>query len=148
MMIYKSLISSIIKCLTELLDQDDLTASSRESLEVSIQCLESAYDIQTSDAALNFDILQIFKTTQLRSKEVITSEANNESKIEAERLKNKGNQLMEMEKYHEALINYTKYEFYVHFKIKKCILSAYRSFEIIYLMCLLLIINYDKYILI
>ncbi|XP_011503786.1 PREDICTED: small glutamine-rich tetratricopeptide repeat-containing protein alpha [Ceratosolen solmsi marchali] len=106
-MIYKSLVSSIIKCLTQLLDQDDLTASSRESLEVSIQCLESAYDVQASDAASNFDILQIFKTTQFKSIEV-TSETNAESKIEAEMHKNKGNQLMEIEKYHEALTNYTK----------------------------------------
>ncbi|XP_003424668.1 small glutamine-rich tetratricopeptide repeat-containing protein alpha [Nasonia vitripennis] len=104
-MIYKNLVSSIIKCLKQLMEQDNLAADARESLEVSIQCLESAYGVQGSDANENFDILSIYKTQQCNN---TPFEATPDAKAEAERLKNEGNALMKNEKYHEALANYSK----------------------------------------
>lgn len=104
-MIYKALAASIIKCLTQILEEDDLSADSRESLEVSIQCLGSAYGVSDSDALKNFDILELFKKTQ---PEPVKVEVTPEMKAEAEKLKNEGNSLTKADKLDEALLKYTK----------------------------------------
>lgn len=107
-MAYKGLAASIIQFLTNQLDDTNITADSRESLEVAIQCLESAYSVQATDASENFDLAQIYKSTIGDTKESVEPEASSEAKAEAERLKNEGNSLMKSEMYHEALANYTK----------------------------------------
>jgi len=107
-MVYKLLIASIIKCLKQLLEEDILTADSRESLEVSIQCLESAYGVQATDALSNFDILKSFKSIQQSFTQSTTRQVCSEEKAEAEKLKTEGNTLLKSEKYHEALIKYTE----------------------------------------
>lgn len=106
----KGLVSSIVKFLTDQLQDGDITADSRESLEVAIQCLESAYNVQASDSPANVNLYQIYKNAVENSAApVLGPEATAEAKAEAERLKNEGNALMKQEKHHEALANYTKY---------------------------------------
>lgn len=105
----KGLVSSIVKFLTDQLQDGDITADSRESLEVAIQCLESAYNVQASDAPANVNLYQIYKNAMENASPVLGPEATPEAKAEAERLKNEGNALMKQEKHHEALANYTKY---------------------------------------
>ncbi|EFN69774.1 Small glutamine-rich tetratricopeptide repeat-containing protein alpha [Camponotus floridanus] len=107
-MAVKGLISAIVQFLTDQLQDGDITADSRESLEVAIQCLESAYNVQASDAPPNFNIYQVYKNTVENSTSNLGPEATAESKAEAERLKNMGNILMKQKKHHEALANYTK----------------------------------------
>ncbi|XP_014207659.1 small glutamine-rich tetratricopeptide repeat-containing protein beta isoform X2 [Copidosoma floridanum] len=107
-MVHKTLIASIVRCLSQLLEEDDLTADSRESLEVSIQCLESAYGVQAANVSSNFDILKIFKSIQSKSMQIASHEATLEDKETSEKLKNEGNLLLKSEKFHEALIKYTK----------------------------------------
>lgn len=111
-MAVKGLISAIVQFLTDQLQDGDITADSRESLEVAIQCLESAYNVQASDAPANFNLLQVYKNTVENAAPNLGPEATAETKAEAERLKNEGNALMKQEKHHEALANYTKY-FYI-----------------------------------
>ncbi|KMQ94582.1 small glutamine-rich tetratricopeptide repeat-containing protein alpha [Lasius niger] len=107
-MAVKGLISAIVQFLTDQLQDGDITADSRESLEVAIQCLESAYNVQASDAPANFNLLQVYKNTVENAAPNLGPEATAETKAEAERLKNEGNALMKQEKHHEALANYTK----------------------------------------
>lgn len=108
-MAVKGLVSSIVKFLTDQLQDGDITADSRESLEVAIQCLESAYNVQASDAPANVNLYQIYKNVVENDAPILGPEATQEAKAEAERLKNEGNTLMKQEKHHEALANYTKY---------------------------------------
>lgn len=106
-MIYKTLAASIIKCLTQILEEDNLSADSRESLEVSIQCLGSAYGVSDSDALPNFNILELFKAVKPEP-EAVKVEVTPEMKAEAEKLKNEGNSLTKADKLDEALAKYTK----------------------------------------
>lgn len=108
-MAVKGLVSAIVQFLTDQLQDGDITADSRESLEVAIQCLESAYNVQASDAPANFNLHQVYKNSVENAASSLGPEATPEAKAEAERLKNEGNALMKQEKHHEALVNYTKY---------------------------------------
>ncbi|XP_058789039.1 small glutamine-rich tetratricopeptide repeat-containing protein alpha-like [Phymastichus coffea] len=104
----KLLIASIVKCLTQILNEDELAADSRESLEVSIQCLESAFGVNIVDADQDFDILQLYRNILTVKNQKNLYDITKDAKIEAEKLKNEGNALMKIEKYQEALLNYTK----------------------------------------
>lgn len=107
-MAYKYLVASIIKCLSQLLEEDDLSADSRESLEVSIQCLESSYGVQAGDGLSNFDILKMFKTVKPSNLQSNLYEITAEDRLKAENLKFEGNTLLKSEKYQEALNKYTE----------------------------------------
>lgn len=109
LMAVKGLVAAIVQFLTDQLQDGDITADSRESLEVAIQCLESAYSVQASDAPVNFNLYQVYKSATEDTIPNPGPEATPEAKAEAERLKNEGNALMKAEKHHEALANYTKY---------------------------------------
>ncbi|XP_029050912.1 small glutamine-rich tetratricopeptide repeat-containing protein alpha-like isoform X4 [Osmia bicornis bicornis] len=106
-MAVKGLVAAIVQFLTQQLKDGDITADSRESLEVAIQCLESAYNVQASDAPGNLNLYEVYKSAIENAKPQVP-EATPEAKAEAERLKNEGNALMKAEKHHEALANYTK----------------------------------------
>lgn len=108
-MAVKGLVASIIKFLTKQLEEGDITADSRESLEVAIQCLESAYNVQATDAPPNFDLLNTYDAATENFIPVPSKNATVEEKLEAERLKNEGNNLMKDNKIQEAIANYTKY---------------------------------------
>ncbi|XP_046747236.1 small glutamine-rich tetratricopeptide repeat-containing protein alpha-like [Diprion similis] len=107
-MAVKGLIASVVQLLTQQLEDGDLSDNSRESLEVAIQCLESAYNVQASDALPNINLLELYQNSVDNAKPDFGPPATPEAKAEAERLKNEGNNLMKAEKHHEALANYTK----------------------------------------
>ena len=104
----KGLVASIVQFLTQQLEDGGLTADSRESLEVAIQCLESAYNVQATDAPANFNLTTVYKSVMDNSKPDLGPEATPEQKEEAERLKNEGNALVKADKLYEALNNYTQ----------------------------------------
>ncbi|XP_078049481.1 small glutamine-rich tetratricopeptide repeat-containing protein beta isoform X2 [Augochlora pura] len=109
-MAVKGLVAAIIQFLTQQLEDGNITEESRESLEVAIQCLESAYNVQASDVQANFNLLEVFKNT-IETAEVPpppAKEAMPEDKAEAERLKKEGNVYMKAEKHHEAIASYTR----------------------------------------
>lgn len=108
-MAVKGLVAAIVQFLTDQLQDGDITADSRESLEVAIQCLESAYNVQASEAPANFNLHQVYKSMVGNASSNSSPEATPEAKAEAERLKNEGNALMKAERHQEALANYTKY---------------------------------------
>ncbi|XP_015122833.1 small glutamine-rich tetratricopeptide repeat-containing protein alpha [Diachasma alloeum] len=107
-MAVKGLVASIIRFLTKQLEEGDITEDSRESLEVAIQCLESAYNVQASDAPANFDLLSSCEAAMEGCTVLPSHEATVEEKSEAEKLKNQGNALMKEDKIHEAITLYTK----------------------------------------
>jgi len=106
----RRLVYSILKFLASELNSTDLSDDSKESLEVAIQCLQSAYALNIEDKHLSVSksLEEIFHTaTQnepLRKKGPV-SQADKE---EAERLKTEGNNLMRTEKFSDALAMYTK----------------------------------------
>ncbi|XP_008553390.1 small glutamine-rich tetratricopeptide repeat-containing protein alpha [Microplitis demolitor] len=107
-MAVKGLVASIIKFLMQQLEEGDITADSRESLEVAIQCLESAYNVQANDSPANFDLLSNYKTAVENLITLPADEATSEEKAEAEKYKNEGNNLMGKGNVEEAIEQYTK----------------------------------------
>ncbi|XP_071521771.1 small glutamine-rich tetratricopeptide repeat-containing protein alpha-like isoform X3 [Panulirus ornatus] len=103
-------------------DGGGLTEEGVESVEVAVQCLETAYGVSLAqnDLAVSRNLYQIFseatrgepiheRTTQTSAQKMETQkEATPEEKAEAEQLKNEGNQLMREEKFTDALDCYTK----------------------------------------
>nr|XP_045585444.1 small glutamine-rich tetratricopeptide repeat-containing protein alpha-like isoform X1 [Procambarus clarkii] len=101
----------------------NLSEEGIESVEVAVQCLETAYGVSLSqnDLAVSKSLYQIFNeatkgepvrenATRITSvkMESAPKEATPEEKEEAEQLKNEGNKLMRDEKFTEALDCYTK----------------------------------------
>lgn len=107
-MAVKGLVSSIVEFLTNQLESGDISEDSRESLEVVIQCLETAYGVQASDAPPNFNLYEVYKNAIENAKPPPAPEATPEAKAEADRLRNEGNKLLKQEKYHDAIASYTK----------------------------------------
>lgn len=107
-MAVKGLVAGIVQFLTRQLEDGDITADSRESLEVAIQCLESAYNVQASDAPPNFNLYDVYKSAVNDTKPDLSREVSPEAKVEAEKWKNDGNNLMKADKYEQAIASYTK----------------------------------------
>ncbi|XP_035721906.1 small glutamine-rich tetratricopeptide repeat-containing protein alpha-like isoform X1 [Vespa mandarinia] len=107
-MAVKGLVAAIVQFLTHQLEDGDITADSRESLEVAIQCLETAYSVQASDTPAKFNLYEVYKAAVENAKPDLGPEATPEAKAEAERYKNEGNALVKAEKLEEAINNYTK----------------------------------------
>ena len=108
-MAVKGLVAAIVQFLTQQLEDGDITADSRESLEVAIQCLESAYNVQASDTPANFNLHKVYKSLVDTATPSLAEEATADAKAHAQKLKNEGNAFMKAEKHHEAIANYTKY---------------------------------------
>ncbi|CAG9793509.1 unnamed protein product [Diatraea saccharalis] len=96
----KIVAASIVNFLKQQLDSDTLSVDSRESVEVGVQCIETAFELGPEDAARGVDLLQLIR--QQRGGQSGTDRA------EAERLKNEGNELMKTERHREALEKYTR----------------------------------------
>lgn len=106
----KHFIRSILRFMKQQLDDNTITSESAESLEVAVQCLENAYNLDTSDGDggdgddsspfSHIDLYQLFLNSCVNVRP--------ETKAEAEQLKNDGNQLMQSEKYQEALNCYNQ----------------------------------------
>ncbi|KAI1289984.1 Small glutamine-rich tetratricopeptide repeat-containing protein alpha [Halotydeus destructor] len=108
----KRLVASIVQFLGDQISSSELSQDSKESLEVAIQCLESAYEVSSSDAHLlpSKTLTEIFSEAVKDEpvKEQAEAAISEETKTEAEGLKNEGNNLMKLEKFDEALKCYTK----------------------------------------
>ncbi|XP_044765372.1 small glutamine-rich tetratricopeptide repeat-containing protein alpha-like [Coccinella septempunctata] len=97
----KHLVLSIIKFLQDELDKSDLTEEKKESVEVAIQCLETAYDTSGMQEENVINLLSLIPSTSAKK-------VTDQQKLEAERCKNEGNTAIKNEQYTEALFFYTK----------------------------------------
>ncbi|XP_071954363.1 small glutamine-rich tetratricopeptide repeat-containing protein beta-like [Antedon mediterranea] len=120
-------ISKLVYAILEFLDQQiqggTLNEDATESVEVSMQCLESAYGVSTTDDAIRTQLstgrslLDIFnaasgisasaagEATQPTDVPLVVSD---EDKIKAEQLKSEGNEFMKKEQYEDAVTCYSK----------------------------------------
>lgn len=99
----KTVAASIVNFLKQQLDGDVLGADSRESVEVAVQCIETAFDLTPTDTARGADLLQL-----LRARASPAAGAAGAVREEAERLKSEGNELMKAERHREALELYSR----------------------------------------
>lgn len=105
---------AIIDHLSSQLKSGVIIGDAAESLEVSIQCLESVYGIDRSDPAqvekLKCDkpLQEIFESAVQTKGGTTAAEPTGEDRAKAEELKTQGNQLMKEEKYEDAIQCYTK----------------------------------------
>ncbi|XP_015254059.1 PREDICTED: small glutamine-rich tetratricopeptide repeat-containing protein alpha isoform X2 [Cyprinodon variegatus] len=113
----KRLAFSIIQFLHDQLQSGNLSSDAQESLEVAVQCLETAFDVSTDDGSLAVPLTlpEIFASAT--AKFPAQSQANNntapcspteEQKAEAERLKTDGNDQMKVENFSAAVEFYSK----------------------------------------
>ncbi|XP_054708400.1 small glutamine-rich tetratricopeptide repeat-containing protein beta-like [Uloborus diversus] len=108
------LIISIIQYLKEEASKESVNADTRESLEVAVQCLQTAYDLEPNDPRLNqteaFSLAALFDIALASpsSTDVITdSEDTKDPMKKAEMMKNLGNNLMKTNMFSEAVRYYT-----------------------------------------
>ncbi|XP_066979962.1 small glutamine-rich tetratricopeptide repeat-containing protein alpha-like isoform X2 [Macrobrachium rosenbergii] len=122
--VVKRLVYSMLQFLQSQLEggavENGLTEEGVESVEVALQCLETAYGVSLAqnELALPRSLYQMFaeacKASPVQEEVTVTSVPRNEAlpseadKAEAEELKNKGNLLMREELFTEALDCYTK----------------------------------------
>ncbi|CAH0677585.1 unnamed protein product [Spodoptera exigua] len=99
----KIVAASIVNFLKRQLEGDSLSVDSRESVEVGVQCIETAFELGPEDAARGVDLLQLVRA-QVRP----TSLTAPPSRSEAEKLKNEGNEFMKSDRHREALEKYTR----------------------------------------
>lgn len=100
----QNLIACVINFLQDDLLNSNMNSEKKESVEVAIQCLETAYeidmDIKTKIETDKVDLLSLFPST---NKDEITEEQIKE----AEGFKNDGNSHMKNSEYEQAIIEYT-----------------------------------------
>lgn len=103
----KLFVEAVLRFLRSELGTQSLTSDAAESLEVAVQCLENAYNLENNDRSKaennplqHVNLFDLFKSTCIN--------VNDENKAEAESLKNEGNRLMKDEKYQEALLHYSR----------------------------------------
>lgn len=109
----KRLAFSIIKYLHDQLHNGGLSSDAQESLEVAIQCLETAFEVSIEDRSLETakSLQELFSETTAKESPpaypgmVSLSE---EDIGEAERLKTEGNEQMKLENFESAISYYTR----------------------------------------
>lgn len=113
----KRLAFSIIQFLHDQLQSGTLSSDAQESLEVAVQCLETAFDVSTDDQSLAVPMTLPEIFTAATAKYAAQSQVNNnstpnspteEQKAEAERLKSDGNDQMKVENFAAAVEFYSK----------------------------------------
>ncbi|KAF7286994.1 hypothetical protein GWI33_002834 [Rhynchophorus ferrugineus] len=82
-------------------NKNELNEEKKESLEVAIQCLETAFDIENQP---NTEIIDLLSLITIKPKVEVTEE----QKAQAEEHKNKGNNYMKNSEYDQAIAEYTK----------------------------------------
>ncbi|CAG4990974.1 unnamed protein product [Parnassius apollo] len=95
----KIVAASIVNFLRQQLEGDVLSNDSRESVEVGVQCIETAFELSPEELAQGIDLLQLVR--QQRGNASTNS-------ADAEKLKNEGNEFMKAERYREAFDKYSK----------------------------------------
>lgn len=103
----KRLALSIVQFLAEQKQYGNMSPDAQESLEVAVQCLETAFELSPEDVeslSVSKSLLDIFQESVAAEIPVVSSEA----KSQAEKLKNEGNNLMKSEQFTEALQCYSK----------------------------------------
>ncbi|CAB1324588.1 unnamed protein product [Coregonus sp. 'balchen'] len=113
----KRLAFSIIQFLHDQLGSGSLSSDAQESLEVAVQCLETAFDVSTDDQtlAVTQTLPEIFASATLKHPNTphvkintATDSPTEEEVAEAERLKTDGNDQMKVENYGAAVEFYSK----------------------------------------
>ncbi|XP_073402869.1 small glutamine-rich tetratricopeptide repeat-containing protein alpha [Dendrobates tinctorius] len=109
----KRLAFSIIQYLQDQLHNGGLSSDAQESLEVAIQCLETAFDVSMGDESLSVlqTLPELFAAATLQESSPMTSNCpspSDEDITEAERLKTEGNEQMKLENFESAVSFYTK----------------------------------------
>ncbi|KAG7232536.1 hypothetical protein INR49_008408 [Caranx melampygus] len=113
----KRLAFSIIQFLHDQLQSGNLSSGAQESLEVAVQCLETAFEVSTDDQSLAVPMTlpEIFASAT--AQHPAQSQVNNnstpnsiseEQRAEAERLKTDGNDQMKVENFSAAVEFYSK----------------------------------------
>ncbi|CAG4988781.1 small glutamine-rich tetratricopeptide repeat-containing protein alpha-like [Colias croceus] len=95
----KTVVAGIVNFLKQQLESDALNVDSRESVEVAVQCIETAYELTQDDISKGVDLLQLVRQQSGNASAI---------KAEAEKLKNEGNECMKAERYREALEKYSR----------------------------------------
>lgn len=106
------LIYAIVKFLRDQLTINELPPDGAEGVEVAIQCLESAYNISSTENSkleVSKPLVDIFKSYLIGQPIQNGSvEASPEDKAQAEKFKNEGNNFLHAENYKEAVGCYTR----------------------------------------
>ncbi|KAG7514554.1 small glutamine-rich tetratricopeptide repeat-containing protein alpha [Solea senegalensis] len=114
---HKRLAFSIIQFLHDQLQSGKLTSDAQESLEVAVQCLETAFDVSTDDQSLAVPVTlpEIFAsaTAEYPAQSQVNNNStpdsvNEDQRLEAERLKSDGNDQMKVENFAAAVEFYSK----------------------------------------
>lgn len=111
----KRLVLSIVQFLRQQLQTEELTADAKESVEVAVQCLETAYGVSMDDPSQSHllearTLLDMFRevTLQDQARTYSCPESTTAQQAEAEKYKQEGNNMMKMEQYAAALDCYTR----------------------------------------
>lgn len=106
---------AIVRFLHEQLRRGALSADAQESLEVAIQCLETAFGVSLDDSSLALPqtLPEIFEAAARRQEapdltRPELSPPSEEDSAEAERLKTEGNEQMKAENFEAAVLFYGK----------------------------------------
>ncbi|KAK1157154.1 small glutamine-rich tetratricopeptide repeat-containing protein alpha-like [Acipenser oxyrinchus oxyrinchus] len=106
---------SIIQFLHDQLNSGGLSSDAQESLEVAVQCLETAFGVSIDDSSLAVSqtLPELFAAATLKETPRVTINAvpdspTEEEAAEAERLKTEGNEQMKVENFGRAVEFYAK----------------------------------------
>uniref|UniRef100_A0A1B6M1A5 SGTA homodimerisation domain-containing protein n=1 Tax=Graphocephala atropunctata TaxID=36148 RepID=A0A1B6M1A5_9HEMI len=104
----RQLVYAMVRVLKGEVTDGKLSKDDTESVEIAVQCLESAYGLEASEPSLDLDcslqaILQHYITNQ-ETQDTVSPE----NKAAAEEFKDKGNMSMDSQNFKDAIINYTK----------------------------------------
>ncbi|MBN3306523.1 SGTA protein, partial [Amia calva] len=112
----KRLAFSIIQFLHDQLNSGGLSSDAQESLEVAIQCLETAFGVSTDDhsLAVTQTLPELFAAATIKPEtpqvmiNAVPDSPTEEEAAEAERLKTEGNDQMKVENFSAAVEFYSK----------------------------------------
>ncbi|XP_068089989.1 small glutamine-rich tetratricopeptide repeat-containing protein alpha [Hyperolius riggenbachi] len=109
----KRLAYSIIQYLQDQLHNGGLSSDAQESLEVAIQCLETAFEVSMEDHSLAVlqTLPELFAAATIQDTPKVIPDCPSPSEediAEAERLKTEGNEQMKLENFESAVAFYTK----------------------------------------